>query len=44
MKILAFDHVQIAMPNGQEHKARAFYDKLLGFTDISKPTAPGERG
>lgn len=44
MKILAIDHVQIAMPAGQEEKARAFYIELLGFTEIPKPPVLAKRG
>ncbi len=44
MKILSIDHVQIAMPPGQEEKARAFYIDLLGFTEISKPPELAKRG
>jgi catechol 2,3-dioxygenase-like lactoylglutathione lyase family enzyme len=44
MKILSIDHVQIAMPAGEEEKARAFYVKLLGFTEIPKPAELAKRG
>jgi catechol 2,3-dioxygenase-like lactoylglutathione lyase family enzyme len=44
MKILAIDHVQIAMPAGQEEKARAFYIELLGFTELPKPPELAKRG
>jgi catechol 2,3-dioxygenase-like lactoylglutathione lyase family enzyme len=44
MKILAIDHVQIAMPAGGEEKARAFYIKLLGFTELPKPAELAKRG
>jgi catechol 2,3-dioxygenase-like lactoylglutathione lyase family enzyme len=44
MKILAIDHVQIAMPAGEEEKARAFYIELLGFTEIPKPAELAKRG
>jgi catechol 2,3-dioxygenase-like lactoylglutathione lyase family enzyme len=37
MAILAFDHVQLAMPIGGEAKARAFYMAVLGFAEIPKP-------
>jgi len=42
--ILSIDHVQIAMPAGQEEKARAFYINLLGFTEIPKPPELAKRG
>lgn len=44
MKILSIDHVQIAMPAGDEEKARAFYVELLGFTEIPKPAELAKRG
>jgi len=44
MKIISIDHVQIAMPEGQEDTARAFYINLLGFTEIPKPPALIKRG
>jgi catechol 2,3-dioxygenase-like lactoylglutathione lyase family enzyme len=44
MKILSIDHVQIAMPAGQEDKARAFYIGQLGFTEIPKPPELAKRG
>ena len=44
MKILSIDHVQIAMPAGEEDKARAFYVELLGFTEIPKPPELVRRG
>jgi len=44
MKILAIDHVQIAMPAGEEEKARAFYVELLGFREIPKPPELAKRG
>jgi catechol 2,3-dioxygenase-like lactoylglutathione lyase family enzyme len=37
MKILSIEHVQIAMPTGEEEKARGFYISLLGFSEIPKP-------
>ena len=44
MPILSIDHVQIAMPAGQEDQARAFYVNLLGFTEIPKPSELAKRG
>jgi catechol 2,3-dioxygenase-like lactoylglutathione lyase family enzyme len=44
MKILSIEHVQIAMPAGEEEKARAFYVALLGFTEIPKPPDLAKRG
>jgi len=44
MKILSVDHIQIAMPSGEEEKARSFYISILGFTEIPKPTELVKRG
>lgn len=44
MTILSIDHVQIAMPAGEEDKARAFYVEQLGFTEIPKPPDLAKRG
>lgn len=39
MKILAFDHINIAMPAGGEAQARAFYGDVLNLTEIAVPLA-----
>lgn len=44
MTVLSIDHVQIAMPAGQEEKARAFYVGVLGFAETSKPVELARRG
>ena len=44
MNILGIDHVQIAMPAGEEEKARAFFINLLGFHEIPKPPELINRG
>jgi catechol 2,3-dioxygenase-like lactoylglutathione lyase family enzyme len=44
MPILSIDHIQIAMPAGQEDQARAFYAGVLGFTEIPKPAELAPRG
>jgi catechol 2,3-dioxygenase-like lactoylglutathione lyase family enzyme len=44
MTILSIDHVQIAMPAGEEDKARKFYIELLGFVEIPKPAELAKRG
>ena len=44
MKILSIDHVQLAMPAGEEEKARAFFVNTLGFTEIPKPAELAKRG
>ncbi|HEX8093764.1 VOC family protein [Jatrophihabitans sp.] len=42
--ILALDHVQVAIPAGGEDAARAFYETLLGMTEVEKPVALAVRG
>lgn len=44
MKILAIDHVQLAMPIGEEEKARDFFVNILGFHEIPKPAELAKRG
>lgn len=44
MKILSIDHVQIAMPMGEEEKARNFYAGILNFVEIPKPPELAKRG
>lgn len=44
MKILAIDHVQLAMPIGEEAEARNFYVHTLGFTEVPKPPELAKRG
>ena len=44
MKILSIDHVQLAMPAGEEEKARLFFADLLGFVEIPKPPELAKRG
>ena len=38
------DHVQVAMPAGEEARARAFYGATLGLTEIEKPEPMRKRG
>ena len=35
---LGIDHVQLAMPEGGEDRARAFYTDLLGMRELAKPS------
>jgi catechol 2,3-dioxygenase-like lactoylglutathione lyase family enzyme len=44
MTVLAIDHVQIAMPEGQEEKACSFYRDLLGIPEVGKPANLALRG
>lgn len=42
--ITGLDHVQIAMPAGEEEAARAFYSGLLGLPEVAKPPNLAKRG
>src|SRR5262249_39674559 len=44
MKIQSIDHVQLAMPPGQEERAREFFIGILGFEEVAKPEALAGRG
>lgn len=44
MQVIALDHVQLAMPEGQEQKARDFYGSTLGFAEVPKPENLAARG
>jgi catechol 2,3-dioxygenase-like lactoylglutathione lyase family enzyme len=44
MAIVAFDHVQLAMPPGGEESARGFYRDLLGIPEVPKPEELRARG
>ncbi|MBI3438846.1 MAG: glyoxalase [Proteobacteria bacterium] len=44
MRVLAIDHVQLAMPEGGEAAARQFYSELLGIGEIPKPPHLAKRG
>lgn len=44
MSILGIDHVQLAMPPGREDIARAFYEGVLGLSEIPKPADMAKRG
>jgi predicted enzyme related to lactoylglutathione lyase len=43
-KALALDHLQVAMPRGEEAAARAFYGRVLGLAEIPKPEPLVARG
>jgi catechol 2,3-dioxygenase-like lactoylglutathione lyase family enzyme len=43
-RVIAIDHVQLAMPRGREDDAEAFYCGLLGFERVPKPAALAARG
>lgn len=44
MKVYAIDHVQLAMPEGEEEKARSFYGEVLGIAETPKPPHLAGRG
>ena len=44
MKIYGIHHVQLAMPEGREDDARAFYQNVLGFSEVQKPPLLDARG
>ena len=44
MQIERIDHVQLAMPPGEEEKARAFYSGVLGMKEVAKPAVLAKRG
>ncbi len=41
---LSLDHIQLAIPVGEEDRARAFWCDLLGFTEVEKPPTLAARG
>jgi catechol 2,3-dioxygenase-like lactoylglutathione lyase family enzyme len=44
MSLVDLDHIQLAMPEGQEEAARGFYGKLLGLEEVAKPDKLRKRG
>ncbi|MEN7538501.1 VOC family protein [Aurantiacibacter flavus] len=42
--VVGIDHVQIAMPPGEEDRARGFYADILGLTEVPKPADMAKRG
>jgi len=44
MTILGIDHVQLAMPKGEEARARDFHIGVLGLTEVPKPAELAGRG
>lgn len=44
MPIIGIDHVQLAMPAGQEESARHFYRDVLGLFEKPKPADLAKRG
>jgi catechol 2,3-dioxygenase-like lactoylglutathione lyase family enzyme len=43
-EIYALDHVQLAMPEGEEDTARGFYRDVLGLNEVAKPAPLAGRG
>ena len=44
MRVYGLDHVQLAMPRGEEDRARTFYRDVLGLTVVPKPENLAKRG
>ena len=44
MKVTGIDHVQVAIPEGSEDRARAFYKNVLGLKEVEKPEKLKGRG
>jgi catechol 2,3-dioxygenase-like lactoylglutathione lyase family enzyme len=44
MKVIGIEHVQLAMPRGEEDRAKAFYSGILGIPEIAKPPELARRG
>ena len=44
MRVRQLDHVQLAMPVGREDEARAFYQRVLGIPEVTKPPHLAARG
>ena len=44
MKVIAIDHVQLAMPAGSEQRAAEFYADILGLKQVPKPAVLAQRG
>lgn len=44
MAVVGIDHVQLAMPAGEESRARRFYADLLGVPEVPKPAHLAVRG
>lgn len=44
MRVVGIEHVQLAMPPGEESRAREFYAGLLGIPEVPKPPHLAKRG
>src|SRR5262245_28505620 len=43
-RILSIEHIQLAMPRGEEDRARGYYSGLLGIPEVAKPAELAKRG
>ena len=44
LRLIAIDHVQLAMPPGEEESARRFFVGVLGLREVAKPANLQKRG
>ncbi len=44
LRVTGLHHLQLAIPAGREDEARAFYQDVLGLTDVAKPAELAGRG
>jgi catechol 2,3-dioxygenase-like lactoylglutathione lyase family enzyme len=44
MRVTGIEHVQLAMPRGEEQLAREFYSDILGIPEVPKPPDLAKRG
>lgn len=44
MAVLGLDHIQLAIPDGGEPQARAFFTGLLGMREVAKPANLSPKG
>jgi catechol 2,3-dioxygenase-like lactoylglutathione lyase family enzyme len=44
VEVVGLDHVQLAMPKGEEALARLFYGGLIGLQEVRKPRQLARRG
>ncbi len=42
--MLTLDHIQLAMPQGEEDDARTFYGEVLGLEELAKPDLLKSKG
>ncbi|MHB8455001.1 MAG: VOC family protein [Acidiferrobacterales bacterium] len=44
MQITGIEHIQLAMPQCEEQRARDFYSRILGIPEVPKPPELARRG